>query len=341
MATKLVTYDDIALEIHLDQPIAILGAAWPVGSIHISVSPTNPAISLGFGTWVAFGTGRVLIGLDATNPQFDVVEEIGGALTVPATGTNSAPVFTGTPVASEAISAGTPTGSNSAPTFTGSSASTGAVSAGTPTGSVAAPTFTGNAGIVPAQVISWPAGVPAFTGAAFSGVINHIHAVSIVDPGHTHTIQMQGSATPATTGIHIVNSTAVGGSSRVAASPDQANSNTSGITATTSNPASSVASITPAGTIAWPVGVPVNATSTFTPTGSNSAPAFTGNAMGTHVHTLTATGTISAPIFTGSALPTHQHNVTPAGTVSAPAFTGTPSSVVQPYIVVFMWKRIT
>jgi len=35
-----------------------------------------------------------------------------------------------------------------------------------------------------------------------------------VQNSHTHTVPMQGSATPATSGTHIVNSTATGGSSR-------------------------------------------------------------------------------------------------------------------------------
>ena len=37
------------------------------------------------------------------------------------------------------------------------------------------------------------------------------------------------------------------------------------------------------------------------------APAFTGNALGTHTHPVTANGTVAAPVFTGSALATHQH----------------------------------
>jgi len=59
-------------------------------------------------------------------------------------------------------------------------------------------------------------------------------------------------------------------------------------------------------------------------TGTNSAPAFTGNAA-------TLTGTNSAPAFTGSALGTHQHAAitagTPAGSVAAPTFTGTPATL--------------
>lgn len=56
--------------------------AWPVGSVFIAVVSTSPATLLGGGTWVAFGAGRVLVGQDATDTDFDTVEEVGGAKTV-------------------------------------------------------------------------------------------------------------------------------------------------------------------------------------------------------------------------------------------------------------------
>ena len=55
--------------------------AWPIGSIFISVVATNPSVLLGYGTWVAFGIGRVLVGINAADTDFDVVEETGGAKT--------------------------------------------------------------------------------------------------------------------------------------------------------------------------------------------------------------------------------------------------------------------
>jgi len=59
---------------------AALAAAYPVGSIYINAtSSTNPATLLGFGTWVAFGAGRVMVGLDAGNAAFDTAEETGGS----------------------------------------------------------------------------------------------------------------------------------------------------------------------------------------------------------------------------------------------------------------------
>jgi microcystin-dependent protein len=56
-------------------------AAWPVGSIYIGVTSTNPATLLGVGTWTAFAAGRMLIGLNSGDGDFDTAEETGGAKT--------------------------------------------------------------------------------------------------------------------------------------------------------------------------------------------------------------------------------------------------------------------
>lgn len=59
---------------------AALQALHPVGSIYINAtSSTNPATLFGFGTWVAFGAGRVPVGFDSGNPLFDSAEETGGS----------------------------------------------------------------------------------------------------------------------------------------------------------------------------------------------------------------------------------------------------------------------
>jgi hypothetical protein len=59
---------------------AALGAIYPVGSIYINAtSSSNPSTLLGFGTWTAFGAGRVMVGLDAGNAAFDTAEETGGS----------------------------------------------------------------------------------------------------------------------------------------------------------------------------------------------------------------------------------------------------------------------
>lgn len=55
--------------------------AYPVGSIYLSVNNTNPGTIFG-GTWVAFGQGRVLVGVgtgnDGTNTQTFTSGETGG-----------------------------------------------------------------------------------------------------------------------------------------------------------------------------------------------------------------------------------------------------------------------
>jgi hypothetical protein len=54
---------------------------WPIGSVFTSVVATNPNTLLGFGTWSAIASGKVLVGLDSGDANFDTVEETGGAKT--------------------------------------------------------------------------------------------------------------------------------------------------------------------------------------------------------------------------------------------------------------------
>lgn len=57
-------------------------ALYPVGSIYTNATnATNPNTLLGFGTWTAFATGRVLVGVDSGQAEFDGVGETGGAKT--------------------------------------------------------------------------------------------------------------------------------------------------------------------------------------------------------------------------------------------------------------------
>lgn len=59
---------------------ALVNAVYPVGSIYISVTNTNPSSLFG-GTWAAFGTGRTLVGVDTTQNEFNTVQKTGGAKT--------------------------------------------------------------------------------------------------------------------------------------------------------------------------------------------------------------------------------------------------------------------
>lgn len=54
----------------------------PIGYIFIAIVSTNPNVLLGYGTWTVFGAGKVLVGLDSGDTDFDTVEETGGAKTV-------------------------------------------------------------------------------------------------------------------------------------------------------------------------------------------------------------------------------------------------------------------
>ena len=68
----------------LERKVSILDSrlsnnVWPVGSIFLSAVSTNPSSLLGFGTWSVFGAGKMLIGLDSGDTDFDAAEEVGGA----------------------------------------------------------------------------------------------------------------------------------------------------------------------------------------------------------------------------------------------------------------------
>ena len=68
----------------------VLKKVYPVGSIYTNATvATNPATLLGFGTWSAFGAGKVMVGLDSTDTDFDTAEETGGAKEVTLTAAES------------------------------------------------------------------------------------------------------------------------------------------------------------------------------------------------------------------------------------------------------------
>lgn len=63
-----------------DVALAVKEALFPVGSIYVNSSvTTNPGTLLGFGTWAAFGAGRVMVGLNGSDTLFDTLEETGGS----------------------------------------------------------------------------------------------------------------------------------------------------------------------------------------------------------------------------------------------------------------------
>lgn len=68
----------IATKQYVDAAIA---AMYPVGSLYFSTNATNPGTYLGFGTWAAFGAGKVPVGFLAADADFGTDEATGGEKT--------------------------------------------------------------------------------------------------------------------------------------------------------------------------------------------------------------------------------------------------------------------
>lgn len=66
--------DDPNNDININE---ILNRVYPVGSIYLSIDETNPSERFG-GTWLAFSEGRMLVGVDTTQTEFNEVGKTGG-----------------------------------------------------------------------------------------------------------------------------------------------------------------------------------------------------------------------------------------------------------------------
>jgi hypothetical protein len=51
---------------------------YPIGAIYMSVNSTNPSVLFG-GTWAVWSIGRVPVGIDANDSDFNSPEKIGGS----------------------------------------------------------------------------------------------------------------------------------------------------------------------------------------------------------------------------------------------------------------------
>lgn len=58
-------------------PATVLQAIYPIGIVITLGVSTNPATLFGFGTWTAIA-GRVIVGIDDTQTEFDTLDETGG-----------------------------------------------------------------------------------------------------------------------------------------------------------------------------------------------------------------------------------------------------------------------
>ena len=73
-------YTNEELSSKIDAIETKLNNVYPVGSIYVSIKNTNPGTLYG-GTWVSFGTGRTLVGVDTSQTEFATVEKTGGEKT--------------------------------------------------------------------------------------------------------------------------------------------------------------------------------------------------------------------------------------------------------------------
>jgi hypothetical protein len=143
-----------------------------VGGIYETTSAVNPGLAqlaggLGYGAWERFGNGRVLVGVDEGDADFAPGNTVGAKSVTPA-GSCSAPTFTGSSVASQAVSAGTPSGTVGAHTTAADSNTTG----GTNKVTGSTHTFTGSALPTHAHNVTAAGTVsaPAFTGVSHTNV---------------------------------------------------------------------------------------------------------------------------------------------------------------------------
>ncbi len=57
---------------------SIFNSVYPVGTIYMTVTEVNPHELFG-GIWISWGSGRVPIGVNTTNPDFNSIERLGGS----------------------------------------------------------------------------------------------------------------------------------------------------------------------------------------------------------------------------------------------------------------------
>ena len=70
--------DGIPLKDYITRQMkSILDSFYPVGSIYFSVKNENPSSKFG-GTWVSWGAGRVPVGVNSSDGNFNSVEKTGG-----------------------------------------------------------------------------------------------------------------------------------------------------------------------------------------------------------------------------------------------------------------------
>lgn len=65
-----------------DPPLSFFNLVYPIGSIYMSVNPTNPSELFPRTAWMEWGQGRVPVGVDPSQAEFNAAEKIGGSKSV-------------------------------------------------------------------------------------------------------------------------------------------------------------------------------------------------------------------------------------------------------------------
>ena len=298
---------------------------YPVGTIYMSTSSTNPSSFLG-GTWIAWGTGRTPVGVNTGDGNFNTVEKTGGTATV-ALSTSQLPVHSHTFTGSSVTSSGNSV--NPTATFTGKAVTSGGNSV-TPTAS-----FAGKAVTTGNNSVAFTAN---FAGSAVNSgnqSANHTQAIDLTtseNGKHFHNqnnqqwFNLPGNPSswwknPDSPGVNWMNS---GTQGLTPPNTLEAGLHTHTVKGNTgSNSASHYHSVTAAGSVSL---ASTTHTHTVTPQGTVSL------ASTAHTHTVTPQGTIN---LTNTS---HTHTVVGAGSNSNTGGNGAHNNL-QPYITCYMWKR--
>lgn len=75
-----IDYNDLQNKPVIPDISTVVDLLYPVGTIYISVSSTNPGLTMG-GTWVSFGAGKTLVGVDSGDADFNASNKTGGEKT--------------------------------------------------------------------------------------------------------------------------------------------------------------------------------------------------------------------------------------------------------------------
>lgn len=179
----------------------LLDAIYPVGSIYMSANSANPSTLFG-GSWEAWGSGRVPVGVDSVDTDFNTAEKEGGEKTHSLTTTempSHTHDFTGT-------------ASSHTHTFTGTNKNTGTVSAQhTHSGTTSSNgnhshTANGGSGLVGSGTLGNDAKIAQTGGSYRSGLSTnttgaHTHTMTTSNPSANHTHNYTPSGKNANTSI--------------------------------------------------------------------------------------------------------------------------------------------